>query len=747
MADEIIPPQIRNGGAGAAPVATNAPDYRQVQSPDQIDIRHVDMAANEMGSAAAGRARELGNLFKEFEGQSSRFGESFALQSGKRAGAAAGAAGRGQEITGLASVTPYAEGYNAAVHQTYITQSQLALEQQLTDIESNSLGDPEGFTRQAMAAVQGAIKGMDPVYQPGMSLWAQARVQAGVNRQNTQKAEDARNTALATYQSATPDLITSALHTAAALPGEQGDAVIQKLISDDQDRLDALVKSRTITPEQAVRLHQKMIDSAHQQMSGQKVDISLQPILQTMRTNVEAADRLIVRDDPNLTPDENAARQAEFEKERRAYVETQTRAHVGELTAVHQQLVGGDYGPAIEGHLHSLYKAGALSEEGLFGAMAQSLRNQLGAIDHDASLKLIDDVVHGERQGPLDPKNKEQAKAVDEYFQEHLAQAGTVSDQQYAIGAAEIFRQTGILPASVQSRIRVGLMSGDPLRAATAAALADKIQKVNPEADAFVANPKLTALSNLINDNLKTGMTAQAAYEMAVRTTDVPESVRKIRDANYRKALSTGGGNEKALQDTLDAATPGFFSHAPAAPNALKAEFNSLTHEFYDQTGDIGKARDLAAKQLRQHWGMSSINGAPELMKYPIPDALVPAVRADLAAAAKDTGYAGDPKTLRLTPNGDTDASGGRVWGVTHTDPNTGLEDVLLDKNNRPVRYALPAAPDFKKAREALVEKKLADARAERDAQRQNSADQVKFEQQLADQYLRPRVGGLQAGQ
>jgi hypothetical protein len=115
---------------------------------------------------------------------------------------------------------------------------------------------------------------------------------------------------------------------------------------------------------------------------------------------------------------------------------------------------------------------------------------------------------------------------------------------------------------------------------------------------------------------------------------------------------------------------------------------------------------------------------------------MVPAVRADIASSVKDAGYTGDPSAVHLVPNANTDASGGRIWSLVHTDPQTGLSDVLLDKNNRPLRYHVPTGPDFAKARQELIEQKLAAARAQREAARQSALDQNKYEAQLADELL-----------
>lgn len=733
MADnDLNPPQIRNGGAGSISVGgVTAPDYRQLQDPAKV---RTDLPDN----GAASRAAALGSLFKEFENVSANVYDKFATEAGRQAGAEAGVAGNGAPKTGLQSITAYGQSYNAAVHATYVTQSQLSLEKSLTDIESDTQGDPAAFQMRASGLVQSALKSIDPRYQPEMTNWATARIQAGLNRQNQQKADDVRNTALATYQSATPDLITGALHTAAALPAAEGDAVIAKLVGDDKDKLDALVASRTITPEQSVRMHQKMIEDTHQQMTGQKVDISLQPVLQAMRTDVEAADKLIVQDDPNLTPDENMVRRQEFEKDRSLFVQTQSRARVDDLNAAHTALAAGSYGQGIEGQVRSLYKQGALSEEGYFSATAEAIRNQRDALELEAKLKLVDDAVHG--TGPrLDPKDPNAKDAADKYFQAHVAIAGGVGDPQYAIGASEFVRQTGIVPKSVQGQIRVGLMSGDPNQTARAAALANKIRDANPEADVFVGTPKLAALSGLMTDNMNAGLPAAQALQIALATTDITGEQKKIRDQHYTVDQKTGGGNSQALQSDLQSRDGHFWNHAPQAPMGMQAAYDGLVHQFYTQTGDIAKAREIAGNQLRQTWGVSKVNGTPEYQQYPVPDTLVPAVRSDIAAGAKAAGYQGDPSALHLTSGANTTASAGRIWNVTYTDPQTGVQDVLLGKDNRPQQYTLPAPPDFGKTQSALAASKIAQAKALRDKERQESLDASAVEQRLSDYYLTPQ--------
>ena len=147
---------------------------------------------------------------------------------------------------------------------------------------------------------------------------------------------------------------------------------------------------------------------------------------------------------------------------------------------------------------------------------------------------------------------------------------------------------------------------------------------------------------------------------MAVAAVDIPEGQRKIRDQHYVVDAKTGNGNQAALASALNSQDGGIFTHAPKAPVAMQAAYEGLTRQFYDRTGDIAKARQLAGEQLRKTWVVTHVNGAPEYQQYGIPDNQVGAVRADVAASVKDAGYTGDPSQIHLTPNAQTTASGGR---------------------------------------------------------------------------------------
>lgn len=762
MSDDNFIAPMSPGGAAGGTTSTPAPQYRQVQSPTQLlEARFLP------DSGAANRAAALADTFKQFSKTSQDVADKLNINAGTQDGAAAGLDPNFAPKTGLAAITAYGSAYDAAAHVSYVNAQHTAMEGQASDIEQKSAGDPVTFTTVATAARDAAVKNASPIYQPEiLASWNQ-RIMAGTSRLKEQAIVTARSDAWESYTSSIDSRQRAALTTAAQLPPDQQAAVIQNTITENRQQLDALVTARAITPEKSAVLQNRFVEALQNQVHGQYTSTTVDRMMDLARAgDVDAADAAMhayVTDPNNSDTDKNAVIK-DYEDEREKYTKLQSQVHAKDIANVGQQLVQGDgeingqgaYGSKIEPQIHQLYKIGAINPEGLHSLLDQSMRNQVKAIGDSVDNYNIDALMHGQGQ-KLDPKDTAAQDAVDTYFKSHIALNGTTpADASYAIGASAIVKATNIVPKSVQSQIRIGLISGDPVGAVNAARLADRIQQNNPQADLYASDPKLAALSSLINDNLRAGMAPAAAYTMATSQVNVTPSEKDIRDKAYADAIRKQNGgnadatNAAALQKSVNSLyAPHFWnSNPPAAPVAMQAEYESLVKQFYQNTTDLPKSQALAAAQLQKTWGVSKVNGAPEIMKYPIPDADVPLVRADIAKSAAAAGYTGDAAQLHLTPNGLTDQSSGRYWSVTHTDEH-GVTDTVLDSHNQPIVYDARQSPqDYAKYRQGQIDKKLDDARQLRDVQRSMDAEQIPGEKHLADFYLKPSgaMASVEAG-
>lgn len=138
MADDLIPAQIRNGGTGSTPGNGNAPDYRQLQSREEV---RTDLPDN----GAAAHAAALGSLFKEFEGASAHVYQQAAGHAGELAGAAAGATGSPGYKQGLERFTAYGRAFNNAATGAYAVQAEAQADDSAARLRVQSNNNPDTF--------------------------------------------------------------------------------------------------------------------------------------------------------------------------------------------------------------------------------------------------------------------------------------------------------------------------------------------------------------------------------------------------------------------------------------------------------------------------------------------------------------------------------------------------------------------------------------------------------------------------
>ncbi len=754
MADDLIVPQIRNGGTGPAPTAgrVTAPDYRSVKQTEELPVRQINMAANEMADAHGAVARELAHVFREGSSAVSAYLDPIMKKAGEAAGTQAGMDPNFKPMTGLAAVSAYGNAYDAAAHVSYVNSTKSQIETQLTKAEQDSEGDPIAFQKQATAITDAIVKQAPLLYRPEIQNEMALRTAAGVARTREQAIRTAQSDAFASYTDSVDSRIDSALQTASTLPDSAQSALVQSTVAGNQTQIDALVKARAVTPERGALLQKKFVEQMTKAVHGQFTANVVDHFMDFARGgDVDAADKALhnyIADPKNSDADKTEVTK-KYLAEADNFHQAQSRIYANQVAAVGVSLVGneahpGAFGRGVENKIHGLYKIGAISPEGLHTMLDQSMRNQLQGIKDDTTNQLVDAAVHGGTK--LDPENAEVRKAADKYFTTHMSTSNVAPlSDLWTASVSSFAKLTNIVPPSAMATLRISLLSGEPIAAAHAAASAERIRDANPALDPFDKDARTAALSFEINKNVKLGLPAVKAVQMAMANMAQDKSQAEIITKNYNKELrSDPGGNTKTLQKTLNSATPGIFSKAPPVPIQMQAENEQLVSTYYSMTQNMDTARQLAEKQLRTSWGVSNMNGKPELVKYP-PERLgvtSDIIRSDLADHAKAVGFTGDPAELQLVPGPYTDSSGGRAWRVEHADPKTGVRDVVLDKNNVPIGYVIPTGIDFEKTRQALLDKKIAVAKAERDAARKTDAEQINGEKELADHWLRPGTVG-----
>lgn len=107
-------------------------------------------------------------------------------------------------------------------------------------------------------------------------------------------------------------------------------------------------------------------------------------------------------------------------------------------------------------------------------------------------------------------------------------------------------------------------------------------------------------------------------------TTQAERQQREVLRKEAQSILTRTEGGVVKGQTLLDEAIGEFGgtfwsaqTAAPLAKQALSKEFNTLWVDAYSKTGNEEKANELAVKALQRSWGVTSVGGGKDLMKFP----------------------------------------------------------------------------------------------------------------------------------
>jgi len=290
-------------------------------------------------------------------------------------------------------------------------------------------------------------------------------------------------------------------------------------------------------------------------------------------------------------------------------------------------------------------------------------------------------------------------KDVDALFSADQARNGIpVGSDEWVNSAALLASRTNMYPESAIDWARSALAAGEPNLTAQAASALTRMRDANPVAFAYFEDAKTTAFATQVDGLVRAGVPAAKADEVARRNTfDL--------DANRAKVLGRRHRRDKLAEDNIgalrsqlnsdDAFDQTWLGGAPEDPTGGMADdYERLVSQFYTfHNGDITQARRQAFQALRGIYGVSTVNGRPQILKY-APElrfkGIDPAViRSDAEAVAKAAGYTGDPKRVSLVPSRFTGDTQGLRWAL-HTTDEDGADEVLLDERNREIVYEIP---------------------------------------------------------
>lgn len=394
------------------------------------------------------------------------------------------------------------------------------------------------------------------------------------------------------------------------------------------------------------------------------------------------------------------------------------RQQYGEdVTALERSISVGRPSATAEQDANSLYRRGAYSAEQYTNVLQQiDTARQKGAKDEVSVASFQEALLSGKR---LDPKDEKIVDAADKWFAAATVASGIEQgSDQWVNSAAEIAKATNILPPSAMSWGRAALLSNEPALAVPAANAMRRWADAAPTAYAYFDDSNIKAQAEGIDALVRVGVKPEKAVEIARANTEIPKARKDALQATYTKEKHAAS-NVDSLQERMDSDDLFDVSYGPggAPPPSLEMrdEYGALVRTYYDKTnGDIAQARELAWKDMRGVYGYSTVNGAPEILKY-APEKVFPGI--DVSVIRKDLEQsataAGIKTPVGITPAPWTGDTKGLKWMLKTVDADGNIE-ILRDAKNDPITYMIPTDTSaYVKTQEDAKAKAVAEARTD----------------------------------
>ncbi|EPL1175760.1 hypothetical protein K7419_002899 [Morganella morganii] len=223
---------------------------------------------------------------------------------------------------------------------------------------------------------------------------------------------------------------------------------------------------------------------------------------------------------------------------------------------------------------------------------------------------------------PLDPTDKNNQEAADNYFEKNLQSGFSLRDENSLNAVAELSSRTGIIPSQVKTIFNTGATSKDPEVVLPIAKMYGQIFDNNPAAATDMPSSTMAYYTKVYELN-RAGMPEDKAVETAYRLTYEQDDRTKqmiaaqVRDKDYMK------GRDKAAQANINNfyTLGGFSSPGVDKPGINNREYLRDYQTLYDANfaetgGDAKLAQKMTDAQVKKTWGVTSVNGKEEIMKY-----------------------------------------------------------------------------------------------------------------------------------
>lgn len=678
----------------------------QLYEPPGVSMAGAD-TAQQLSQALAGFRRQVVDWTLQARGR-----------EGAQAGAAEALAG---QFRRKSDFTAYGQAYNNAALNTIYAEQASDIEANFDRLEREHPSDAAGFAAAADGFESGMLSKVPAEIRPRVQLLIHAKRVDSARRVQHQAdliERDRRRTV-------TVQGLDALARMAAGLQADDGEIAsraFDTIATQVRGTLEQGVNEGLWLPSEAYALGEEYIEGIEKGARHAKLEAAINHIEGLYRTDFLAGDRALRElEGVEMDPADKDVIRSEMRSRVNLLQDERRRQYVQQIGDLHQDIADGTPPDDAEERAFGLWRAGAI-EVGQYTALldhagrARIEAAQRGA-QENAALRAF---LAGQ---PLDPRDSNARKGMDTLFAAQVTgqERGSAAWQNAAI---EMARRTNIVPSDAVAWARAVATAGDVEGAANASAFLSRLEDANPAAYAYFDDPQLQAFASQVNDAMHAGAPSDVAVQVAQRNAfGLQDSDRKAYEDSYRRSKAAQG-NAAALQGLLDSDDRydrRLFGGAPQASIALQGEFETSVARYYPFTGgDLEAARALAFRDVTRSWGYSTVNGAPELLKW-APEAMYPGltsavIRADLAQSLR--GLVADPAKVRLVPDATTAHTQGRVWGLAQLD-EYGAPAVVRGVDGQALRYELPIAQEaYERTRKTLADEAIAQARRTTESRR-----------------------------
>jgi hypothetical protein len=517
------------------------------------------------------------------------------------------------------------------------------------------------------------------------------------------------------------------------------------------------ILSRLTDPQTRQEVTDKATEGLVHQLAGSAVQ-AYQVSPQAGQAAFSAVDNLTL--DKNETKNEYLKQlvRDSINRQRGELIQQNQQIHAQDVIQLEASLKDGQPDPARRGQIWAGYRNGWLTPEQTGSMLGEDSRLNRKQAEDGAGLQTIQDAWDGKVL--LDPKNPTMKTDANNWFLAQAKQNGwQQGSPQWVNFAAEFAHRSGIVPEPVGEWSRSVLVgSQDPQQIMRAADTVARMRNAAPRAFEYLDDDhRLGAMADSITNLTGAGMDPANAVRIARENYTQGESNKKLMDEKWNAARPFGPRDDAidgVLKNQISAdprlTVPGRFwgRNSVDRPPAMQADYHTLVRQYFDHNGgDPVAAERSAARDIGTVWGITQMNGAPEIVRY-APERMFRApdggpglsaedIRTDVASTVLNhpenfqhwddekrslVPMKVDPDRVKLVPSEKTPLTRGVTWGALYQNED-GTQESLYDKNGRPLQFDLPVTRmNYEAMRSQALKDRIAKAKQLFDEQQSSEA-------------------------